>query len=87
MALQYEIVTNSIGNDAIKWPAQGCNYIEFINNGDASVFVNEIEILPFGSWVPVPPLSGEQDFTTYRLKFSTGTVYNLVSVRKFYKEV
>lgn len=80
----YRIVSNTLANDTIHWPASGCNYIEFINNGNGIVYVNQTKILPYGSWAPAPPLRGEADYTQYNLRWETATEYNLVCHRKYY---
>lgn len=80
----YKIITNSLSNQNPKWPGDGCNYIEFINQGDGIVRVEDVQILPWGSWSPAPPIEGHQDFTEYNIRFvQPATIFNLVCVRKF----
>lgn len=75
---------NTVYNDDCYVMAGGCNYIEFINNGDANVTVDNVIILPFGSWSPTPPIHGEVNNTQYTAIFATSNNKNLVVVRKFY---
>lgn len=82
----YNIVTTRVGKDG-PYPAKGCAYIEFINQGDNTVMVDNVTILPWGSWSPTPAVSNELDYTQYRVKFTTpSTDLNLVVVRKFYND-
>lgn len=65
--------------------AEGAAYIEFINNGDGVVLVDKVQVLPFGSFAPVPPVSGDRDYTQYTIEFlQPFTLKNLVVTRKFY---
>lgn len=82
----YNVITTRIGEDS-PIPAKGCAYIEFINQGDTNVMVDDVTILPLGSWAPAPAVPGEQDWTQYRCKFTTpSTNRALIVVRKFYNE-
>jgi hypothetical protein len=80
----YKTITQSLSNQNNKWPGDGCNFIEFINQGDGIVFVDDVQILPWGSWAPSPPIDGHEDYTEYRIKFvQPATSFNLICVRKF----
>lgn len=82
--MKYKVITQSLDKTIVKWPADGANYIEFINQGDAIAYVDDVAILPLGSWSPAPPVAGDEDFTQYNIRFAPGTLYDLVSVRKYY---
>ena len=82
----YNVITIRIGADGPA-PAEGAAYVEFINQGDAPVMVENVTILPFGSWSPTTAVAGDLDFTQYRIKFNTpANNKSLVMVRKFYND-
>ena len=81
----YKTVTQLLNQYQYKISADNANYIEFINNGDGIVTVDDVKILPFGSWAPVPPLADEENTTQYTIKFEApATIYALMVTRKYY---
>lgn len=79
----YVIVTNVYVGDA-NLTGDGASYVEFINNGDQIVIIENVEIPPYGSWSPTPPVADHIDNTMYQLQFLTPTTKKkLVMVRKY----
>lgn len=85
----FEVIQQSFHSDG-KVPVEdrvAC--VEFINNGNNIVVINEsVQILPFNSWIPALPVADEYDIGSYRFRFvEPSTNKNLIVSKKYYNNV